>query len=73
MLFLPFKLKANTTAQVIFSTQMELFLPFKLKANTTLNPLKTIYDRLFLPFKLKANTTDPKVYQARQGCFYLSN
>ena len=73
MLFLPFKLKANTTAQVIFSTQMELFLPFKLKANTTLNPLKTIYDRLFLPFKLKANTTDPKAYQARQGCFYLSN
>ena len=73
MLFLPFKLKANTTAQVIFSTQMELFLPFKLKANTTLNPLKTIYDRLFLPFKLKANTTFKICRLHNISCFYLSN
>ena len=50
-----------------------LFLPFKLKANTTLLLPFVYIGELFLPFKLKANTTDPKAYQARQGCFYLSN
>ena len=36
VLFLPFKLKANTTNRFIFIHTSMLFLPFKLKANTTL-------------------------------------
>ena len=36
VLFLPFKLKANTTLCVITFQLNRLFLPFKLKANTTL-------------------------------------
>ena len=35
VLFLPFKLKANTTSFINSSFQLLLFLPFKLKANTT--------------------------------------
>ena len=35
MLFLPFKLKANTTMDVFPFNADVLFLPFKLKANTT--------------------------------------
>ena len=35
VLFLPFKLKANTTLVVAFILPQQLFLPFKLKANTT--------------------------------------
>ena len=34
-LFLPFKLKANTTYNENTPANKELFLPFKLKANTT--------------------------------------
>ena len=36
-LFLPFKLKANTTPKRKYKSVAELFLPFKLKANTTYN------------------------------------
>ncbi len=36
VLFLPFKLKANTTLQEQAKKANRLFLPFKLKANTTL-------------------------------------
>ena len=35
VLFLPFKLKANTTVFQSECKDTELFLPFKLKANTT--------------------------------------
>ena len=35
VLFLPFKLKANTTNCNICRRMSMLFLPFKLKANTT--------------------------------------
>ena len=35
MLFLPFKLKANTTSSRMLLAMLWLFLPFKLKANTT--------------------------------------
>ena len=35
VLFLPFKLKANTTNYSNSSNEYMLFLPFKLKANTT--------------------------------------
>ena len=35
VLFLPFKLKANTTVVDKFRVHTLLFLPFKLKANTT--------------------------------------
>ena len=35
VLFLPFKLKANTTPLAAGRSPTELFLPFKLKANTT--------------------------------------
>ena len=61
VLFLPFKLKANTTFFCIFGITKQLFLPFKLKANTT--EVRRIPKRkgLFLPFKLKANTTVRKL------------
>ena len=36
VLFLPFKLKANTTAVKVSNPAKVLFLPFKLKANTTM-------------------------------------
>ena len=36
VLFLPFKLKANTTVYILYDLYVLLFLPFKLKANTTL-------------------------------------
>ena len=39
VLFLPFKLKANTTKHLESSFTSLLFLPFKLKANTTRNML----------------------------------
>ena len=35
VLFLPFKLKANTTGATAENQPFKLFLPFKLKANTT--------------------------------------
>ncbi len=35
VLFLPFKLKANTTIPSSVTLHSLLFLPFKLKANTT--------------------------------------
>ena len=35
VLFLPFKLKANTTVTSLHGKAQLLFLPFKLKANTT--------------------------------------
>ena len=35
VLFLPFKLKANTTPEELLIRLYMLFLPFKLKANTT--------------------------------------
>ena len=38
VLFLPFKLKANTTSYVLICYSRQLFLPFKLKANTTFFP-----------------------------------
>ena len=61
VLFLPFKLKANTTSTACTFTPGTLFLPFKLKANTT--EVRRIPKRkgLFLPFKLKANTTVRKL------------
>ena len=37
VLFLPFKLKANTTKLRVIVLVFMLFLPFKLKANTTAN------------------------------------
>ncbi len=37
VLFLPFKLKANTTIIYFFMNYQTLFLPFKLKANTTVD------------------------------------
>ena len=37
VLFLPFKLKANTTRLDYAIHAITLFLPFKLKANTTLS------------------------------------
>ena len=57
VLFLPFKLKANTTLSLISVLWRPLFLPFKLKANTTSYVLICYSRQLFLPFKLKANTT----------------
>ena len=57
VLFLPFKLKANTTSYVLICYSRQLFLPFKLKANTTLDRPEKSVAKLFLPFKLKANTT----------------
>ena len=59
VLFLPFKLKANTTDVVLHQLERQLFLPFKLKANTTNFFPLTLLSSLFLPFKLKANTTSP--------------
>ena len=61
VLFLPFKLKANTTQWTPNLHAHVLFLPFKLKANTT--EVRRIPKRkgLFLPFKLKANTTVRKL------------
>ena len=59
VLFLPFKLKANTTYLFRIRFQIMLFLPFKLKANTTVGILIPFAILLFLPFKLKANTTTP--------------
>ena len=61
VLFLPFKLKANTTLDRPEKSVAKLFLPFKLKANTT--EVRRIPKRkgLFLPFKLKANTTVRKL------------
>ena len=41
VLFLPFKLKANTTIPHLFGSESQLFLPFKLKANTTVRKLET--------------------------------
>ncbi len=58
VLFLPFKLKANTTRLSTYSPIRWLFLPFKLKANTTRVMEGYWVSMLFLPFKLKANTTD---------------
>ena len=73
VLFLPFKLKANTTSYVLICYSRQLFLPFKLKANTT-NPVAiAICFRLFLPFKLKANTTSWCLGQLAGSCFCLSN
>ena len=40
-LFLPFKLKANTTEVRRIPKRKGLFLPFKLKANTTVRKLET--------------------------------
>ena len=57
VLFLPFKLKANTTPLSAVRAPFSLFLPFKLKANTTIPHLFGSESQLFLPFKLKANTT----------------
>ncbi len=57
VLFLPFKLKANTTSTSKTPTANRLFLPFKLKANTTTFEGEGYNISLFLPFKLKANTT----------------
>ena len=57
VLFLPFKLKANTTSPTEGSCYTLLFLPFKLKVNTTRVPYTYIPGWLFLPFKLKVNTT----------------
>ena len=57
VLFLPFKLKANTTGFAGYPDYFGLFLPFKLKANTTNFFPLTLLSSLFLPFKLKANTT----------------
>ena len=42
MLYLPFKLKANTTLNPLKTIYDRLFLPFKLKANTTQEGLKSI-------------------------------
>ena len=39
VLFLPFKLKANTTYVRKYINNKLLFLPFKLKANTTYRPI----------------------------------
>ena len=61
VLFLPFKLKANTTSYVLICYSRQLFLPFKLKANTTLDRPEKSVAKLFLPFKLKANTTMGRV------------
>ena len=44
VLFLPFKLKANTTSYVLICYSRQLFLPFKLKANTTIS----IHDRQYI-------------------------
>ena len=41
VLFLPFKLKANTTKKDTQNHGKRLFLPFKLKANTTVRKLET--------------------------------
>ena len=41
VLFLPFKLKANTTGFAGYPDYFGLFLPFKLKANTTVRKLET--------------------------------
>ena len=73
VLFLPFKLKANTTSYVLICYSRQLFLPFKLKANTTPSLSNDSPSSLFLPFKLKANTTPPKIKDLRNGCFCLSN
>ena len=73
VLFLPFKLKANTTLHQFERQGFLLFLPFKLKANTTLDRPEKSVAKLFLPFKLKANTTPPKIKDLRNGCFCLSN
>ena len=73
VLFLPFKLKANTTSKWDYPEKEMLFLPFKLKANTTFSSGCGCCGVLFLPFKLKANTTPPKIKDLRNGCFCLSN
>ena len=73
VLFLPFKLKANTTAIFSAIVAITLFLPFKLKANTTGSRYFRIRSVLFLPFKLKANTTYRTLVPCSLRCFYLSN
>ncbi len=72
VLFLPFKLKANTTVTHAMQCVSSLFLPFKLKANTTSKKHCLCHQRLFLPFKLKANTTQEIKKQLKNCCFYLS-
>ena len=61
VLFLPFKLKANTTISQHSCWLILLFLPFKLKANTTNYSNSSNEYMLFLPFKLKANTTKSNI------------
>ena len=73
VLFLPFKLKANTTSMAKIRIFLVLFLPFKLKANTT-KLIRTVHlSLLFLPFKLKANTTYRPIWLWIHCCFCLSN
>ena len=73
VLFLPFKLKANTTSYVLICYSRQLFLPFKLKANTTQRTRQDTVIWLFLPFKLKANTTCSFASTRKASCFCLSN
>ncbi|RGZ24878.1 hypothetical protein DW998_08405 [Parabacteroides distasonis] len=73
VLFLPFKLKANTTNRKITNFSILLFLPFKLKANTTHTDNRSAELALFLPFKLKANTTIGVKDNHVVSCFCLSN
>ena len=73
VLFLPFKLKANTTLENSSPKDPLLFLPFKLKANTTMILGIAIRFMLFLPFKLKANTTVLRLMSLSHSCFCLSN
>ena len=73
VLFLPFKLKANTTLPPRHFLPILLFLPFKLKANTTKRSMKASVSALFLPFKLKANTTYRPIWLWIHCCFCLSN
>ena len=47
VLFLPFKLKANTTSYVLICYSRQLFLPFKLKANTTVLRLMSLSHSCF--------------------------
>ena len=47
VLFLPFKLKANTTLQEQAKKANRLFLPFKLKANTTAQERNSFFDSCF--------------------------
>ena len=47
VLFLPFKLKANTTVSIRSAVPNLLFLPFKLKANTTPPKIKDLRNGCF--------------------------